>query len=231
MRGKHRSYITEHYVEGHRFSLDEDEVIRLRYTVYWEEEMMNRYSKERNVETHRVGEVFTIKIGSNPSTGSRVRLEPGQGLVVVDHEFISSCEKPGCGGHYMYWLKGLNEGQKTLVIKKGRPGSMSTETQHFDIVREKERSNDTEVHRLGEVFTIQLYNNFTTGSSIELEPSNGLVVLDKDFELSSQNVGSGGYVTYRLKGTSRGVKELRIRQGQMWNPETVGTDIKYFEIV
>ncbi len=163
-KGK-RSYFTfngkEHYVQGRLFHLDDDEVTRLHYTVYRDEEVCawnslvsadsevckeweiktvpfnDRYSKEDVTETHYVNEVFTVSLYDNPTTGYSTRLEPSDGLMIVGQQSSLTCTNPGCGSSALYYLKAVTSGQKTLLIHTGQawdPSTTRTEVMHFNII-------------------------------------------------------------------------------------------------
>lgn len=125
----------EYSVQGRLFQLDDDVV--MYYTVYRDSESWLNYSKEESTETHHLGEVFTIRLYDNPTTGYSTRLTPSDGLMIVNKESSLECTNPGCGNYATYFIKGTKRGRQKLLISTGQvwdPSTTKTNTMYFDII-------------------------------------------------------------------------------------------------
>jgi len=68
----------------------------------------------------------------------------------------------------------------------------------------------------GEVLTIRLIENPTTGYRWAIESSGGLELIDDDFEISSKAMGSGGERVFQFRAASPGSHELHLKNWREW---------------
>lgn len=87
-------------------------------------------------------------------------------------------------------------------------------------------------YRLGEPFTVRLYENATTGYKWEVETTPGLEIMKTEYETDCKDdqVGCGGHRTWILKGTQKGEQKFTGRYRRSWEKEEVEPEILAFQI-
>ena len=87
------------------------------------------YTDPKKTIPANVGEVFSIILDSNPSTGYQWRLaysSNGKLLKLVNTEYRApETELPGKGGHEIWSFKALSAGQGVVVFEYARPWETS----------------------------------------------------------------------------------------------------------
>lgn len=94
-----------------------------------------------SIPQYRLGEIFEIRKGENPTTGYRWESQTSPGLEIVKTHFILGCpnsNKSGCGGTRVWNLKGTKKGIQTLKIRNIRPWEDNSNVQgltfNFEII-------------------------------------------------------------------------------------------------
>jgi predicted secreted protein len=87
-------------------------------------------------------------------------------------------------------------------------------------------------YRLGEPFTVRLYENVTTGYHWEVEVTPGLEIVRTEYETDCKDdqTGCGGHRTWTLKGIEKGEQKFTGRYLRPWEKEVIEPEILTFQI-
>lgn len=74
-------------------------------------------------EVHYLGQIFTLQLPENPSTGYVWQVTTSPGLQIIDSSFSNTCETKvvGCGGTRTWKLRGIAVGEQSFVGRYLRP--------------------------------------------------------------------------------------------------------------
>ncbi|PEF09044.1 peptidase inhibitor I42 [Bacillus thuringiensis] len=94
----------------------------------------------------------------------------------------------------------------------------------------KQDSGRTVTMSIGDIFSIQLKENPTTGYRWALEEIEGIELVQDDFKLSNNGIGSSGLRIFQLRTTKDGVYKIYIKNWQEWSGEASIVDRFYITI-
>jgi predicted secreted protein len=91
------------------------------------------------------------------------------------------------------------------------------------ILSEQDRGRTVEVAE-GDVITIRLRENPTTGYRWSVDTTNGLVLVGDRFEAGGPAIGAAGVRVLQFRATRPGSHKLRLKNWQEWEGEDSITD-------
>jgi predicted secreted protein len=146
----------------------------------------------------------------------------GRPVTLNDHDKRKNNESRLETDKYKYSLQGIGP----LVENRSR------EETYLIFSVERCPIEQIKSYRLGELFTVRLSANASTGYKWEVETTPGLSIVGTDYESSCDEPvpGCGGYNIWILKGTRKGTQQFTGRYRQSWEHERVTPKVLTFQI-
>jgi|SRR5215204_3700833 predicted secreted protein len=86
------------------------------------------------------------------------------------------------------------------------------------LLSEQDRGRTIEVAE-GDIFTVRLKENPTTGYRWSVETTNGLEQVGDDFEAGGGAIGAAGVRVFEFRATRPGSHKLRLKNWREWEGE------------